>query len=183
MMEKKTTKKLNKEDFDNISFTGEYPIAKINYTSKNNPLPVSVNAEIFSPFIPLNARESATPGTILKYTLKNNSDQPIEITLNGWLQNPVCLDIKNEILADSRNQIISREGMTSLYMDLTKITQTPEAPKVKTTVFDDFESGKYKGWTISGTAMGKTPTKDNPPDMEIDGYLGDYLINSKNTRR
>ncbi len=176
---KTITKALSKKDFDNISFVGEYPIAKINYESNRDPLPVLVNVEVFSPFIPLNARESATPGTILKYTLKNTLDETLEVKLNGWLQNPVCLDIKDEILADSRNQIISQEGMTTLYMDLTEVDHTPESPKINMTIFDDFERGDYKGWTISGTAMGKTPTKDNPVDMEIDGYLGDYLVNSK----
>ncbi len=173
------TKTLSKKDFDNISFIGEYPIAKVKYDSKNDPLPVSVNAEIFSPFIPLNARESANPGTILKYTLTNISDKPLEVTLNGWLQNRVCLELKDEILADSRNQIISHDGMTSLYMDLAKVTNAPEGPKAETIVFDDFESGNYNGWAVSGTAMGERPTKDNPSDMDIKGYLGDYLVNSK----
>ncbi|MEJ7682951.1 MAG: GH116 family glycosyl-hydrolase [Segetibacter sp.] len=58
---KKRTLKLNKESFDDISFVGEYPIAKINYASKNNPLPVKIQSEFFSPFIPRNAKESATP--------------------------------------------------------------------------------------------------------------------------
>jgi len=58
---------LNKKDFDDISFVGEYPVATINYNSKTKKLPVSVSSEVYSPFIPMNAKESATPGTMRNF--------------------------------------------------------------------------------------------------------------------
>src|ERR1700744_1054556 len=85
------TRPLNKDGFDDIAFTGEYPIAKIAYDDTKKKLPVSVASEIYSPFIPLDARESATPATILAYTITNTSTQPVQTTLTGWLQNLVCL--------------------------------------------------------------------------------------------
>ena len=81
------TRELSKKDFDDISFVGEYPIAYVAYRSKENNLPVSVSSTVYSPFIPLNARESATPATILKYTVTNDSDQAVEADLTGWMQN------------------------------------------------------------------------------------------------
>lgn len=71
---KTVTKELNKKDFDDIAFIGEYPIAFIEYGHKNENLPVKVSAEVYSPFVPLDAKKSATPATIMKYTVKNVSD-------------------------------------------------------------------------------------------------------------
>ncbi|TKK71873.1 hypothetical protein FC093_02320 [Ilyomonas limi] len=153
---KKQTVQLNKNGFDDIAFTGEYPIATIDYANKKNTLPVQVSAEVFSPFIPMNARESATPATILKYTIKNTSSQPVTATLNGWLQNLVCLEIANEINADSRNRIIRKNGITSLVMDLVPGKPLTATDKPVLKVYEDFENG-YGKWTISGDAFGKSP--------------------------
>lgn len=152
------TRPLNKNGFDDIAFTGEYPIARITYGDTKKKLPVSVTAEVYSPFIPLNARESATPATILAYTITNTSPQPVQTTLTGWLQNLVCLDIAADINALSRNRIVKSQGMTSVLMDIVPGPPIPPSPKRIIKVFDDFESG-YSQWTITGTAFGSSPAK------------------------
>ena len=81
---KTVTKELNKKDFDDIAFIGEYPIAFIEYGHKNENLPVKVSAEVYSPFVPLDAKKSATPATIMKYTVKNVSDRKVTANLEGW---------------------------------------------------------------------------------------------------
>jgi uncharacterized protein (DUF608 family) len=114
---------LDQDDFDDISFIGEYPLARINYARKTAPLPLKIDLEVFSPFIPLNAKESATPATILRFTLTNSSTRPMKASLKGWLQNLVCIDLAGEIRSISRNRVIRAEGITSVMMDLTeKIT-------------------------------------------------------------
>jgi len=170
--------RLNKESFDDISFVGEYPIAKINYASKKDPLPVKIQSEVFSPFIPLNAKESATPGTILKYTIKNTSTQPLTVSIAGWLQNLVCLEIANEINADSRNRIVKNNGLASVSMDLVPRPALPEKkPALK--VFDDFESG-YKKWKVIGEAFGKAPAQGSfgGDQSKLLGFTGKGVVNS-----
>ncbi|TKG93655.1 hypothetical protein EYV94_15520 [Puteibacter caeruleilacunae] len=110
------TVKLNKSDFDNIGFIGEYPIAKINYKDSKKKLPVAVNMEVFSPFVPLDAKSSANPATILKFKVKNTSSKSVDVNLNGALQNPVMMDLK-DVKGKLRNQIKRSNGVTSLYMD------------------------------------------------------------------
>jgi len=109
---------LDKKDFDDIGFTGEYPIATITYASKREPLPIAVSLDVFSPFIPLDARESATPGTVLTYTIRNTSGSAVDIDLTGWLQNAVGLDLRDSIDAVCRNRTVHSPGMTTVTMDL-----------------------------------------------------------------
>ncbi len=175
---KTRTAQLSTKDFDDISFIGEYPIAKIHYASQTNPLPLQIEAEVFSPFIPMNARESATPGTIMKYTLRNTSSQPMQVSLTGWLQNLVCLELKDEILAHHRNRVVKQAGKTSVVMDLVKSDQPLPAPP-KITLFEDFESASYGSWKVEGNAFGTAPVRGHLPDQQpVKGYTGSYLVNS-----
>ncbi len=121
------TYNLSKSDFDDISFIGEYPIAKINYASRKKKLPVQIDMDVFSPFIPLNARESATPGTVIRYKIKNTSGKQQEITLTGWLQNMVALELemKDKLKINRKNRIIKKDGFTSVLMDI----ENPELAK------------------------------------------------------
>ncbi len=178
----KTIKKeLNKKDFDNISFIGEYPIAKINYESKSNPLPLQIQSTVFSPFIPLNARESATPATILQYELKNTSNSPLQVSLTGWLQNLVCIDLKHEVNGNLRNRVIKNSTGSAVTMDLIPASNYVTVPR-KETLFENFEAGTYGKWKVEGNAFGKGPVKkaDAVADF-VTGFEGNYLINSKLT--
>lgn len=176
---KTTSANLDKKDFDDISFVGEYPIATINYNSTTKKLPVTVSSEVYSPFIPMNAKESATPGTILKYTVKNTSSKPMQVSLSGWLQNFVCLDIAAEIRGDRQNKIIKNNGLTSLVMNLTPQTGNIVERQPAITIFDDFESG-YQQWKVTGHAFGNAPATGSfgGDQSRLAGFTGKGVINS-----
>ncbi|WP_153798140.1 GH116 family glycosyl hydrolase [Foetidibacter luteolus] len=169
---------LSKADFDDIAFTGEYPIAAISYNSKTKKLPVAITSEVYSPFIPMNARESATPGTILKYTVKNTSTKPLQVNLSGWLQNFVCLDIAGEITANRRNKIVRNKGITSLVMDLTPSEKISSEKKPTIKIFDDFENS-YRKWKVTGNAFGNNPaTGTFANQTTLLGFGGTGVVNS-----
>src|SRR5476649_2825752 len=63
--DKTDTRLLNQMSFPDMTFRGEYPIAKLDYT--NSDVPVQAGVEVFSPFIPLNADESSKPATIFNF--------------------------------------------------------------------------------------------------------------------
>jgi non-lysosomal glucosylceramidase len=179
---KTVTRQLSRKDFDDIGFVGEYPVAKISYASKSAPLPLQIEATVFSPFIPLNARESATPGTILRYTIKNTSAAKVSVVLTGWLQNMVCLDLKeNAQNAASRNRVVRNSGQTSVTMDLVETSPTETIPRRKV-VFQNFESGTYGEWKTEGKAFGKNPVSSSVAEADnVLGHGGSYLVNSKLT--
>lgn len=177
---KTITRQLNKKGFDDISFTGEYPIATVNYANKKAPLPVAVEMKVFTPFIPLDARESATPGTYIVFKLKNTSRQKLNVNLAGWLQNMVCMDLKGQANGILRNRAVSDKESASLVMDMTEDNTIPKVEK-KETVFDDFEDGNYNNWSVSGDAFSNKPTKGTLKDQQtVSGYSGKYLVNSFN---
>ena len=117
--EEPVVRTLDREGFDDIRFFGEYPIATIEYRSREeSALPVDVQLEVFSPFIPLDARDSAHPATVLRCTVKSRASEAMDISVAGWLQNAVCLDWEDRSGADSRNLTARHAGLTSVEMDL-----------------------------------------------------------------
>ena len=78
---------LDRDGFDDIGFIGEYPVATVLYEgSSDTAFPVEVRAEVFSPFIPLDARSSATPATVFHFTVRNRTALPVKVSLAGWLE-------------------------------------------------------------------------------------------------
>lgn len=73
--------------FDEVEFSGTFPVARVRFRKKELPLEVELCA--FSPFIPLDNRSSSFPGACLVYRLKNVSNKPVDATLVWSMMNPV----------------------------------------------------------------------------------------------
>ena len=174
---------LNSTGFSNITFCGEYPIGFVEY--RDDAVPVAVNLEAFSPFIPLNPEDSSFPATILRFTVKNTSNTKVEAELVGWLENAICLNSK--AACTRQNKILKQAGATCLEcsaVDNIKQVAASDRPDI---VFDDFEKETYEGWTVTGTAFGNGPVeKSKMPAYQFDrgdiGAQGKRLVNSHNTR-
>src|SRR5439155_15539359 len=110
-------KALDKKDFPKVKFVGEYPIGTVHYARAADDLfPLDITLEAFSPFIPLDGRASGTPGTVLKFTVKNVSKEPIEVGLGGWLQNAVANGSAGRVRGECVNSVVRSEGMTTLLL-------------------------------------------------------------------
>ncbi|MDB4584291.1 GH116 family glycosyl hydrolase [Draconibacterium sp.] len=104
---------LDNKGFDDISFRGEYPIAKITY--KKEGLPLAVNLKAYSPFIPLNVKDSGIPATVMSYEFTNNGKLDISLDIGGWLENKVCPEI-NDVEFERNNTILRSENRTTVFM-------------------------------------------------------------------
>ena len=154
---------LNRSNFPDVSFRGEYPIGKVDYHSQ----PVSISLEAFSPFIPLSVDESDFPATIMRFTVKNNSAETVEATLFGWLENAVCHHNRSYI-GKRRNQIFQHKGSGFLDCTVEKGSEKPVVQKPDIT-FEEWNNEKYTGWTTDGNTFGNGPIKKTA----IPGYQGD----------
>jgi uncharacterized protein (DUF608 family) len=91
---KNTWKKtLDFKGFDNITFKGQYPIAEVSY--RDVELPVEIDLQSFSPFIPLDVDTSSYPATIMRFKVTNTSNTKVGIELSSWLENAILNNTKN----------------------------------------------------------------------------------------
>ncbi len=86
-------KTLDFKGFDNITFKGQYPIAEVSY--RDVELPVEIDLQSFSPFIPLDVDSSSYPATVMSYKVTNTSNKKASIELSGWLENAALNNTEN----------------------------------------------------------------------------------------
>lgn len=72
---------------ENATFTGEYPLASIDFSDRR--LPLDIRLEAFSPFIPQDADESGLPVAILRYRVRNRAAEKAVVSVAWVLENPM----------------------------------------------------------------------------------------------
>ena len=104
----KTLAKTLDRNFGTVEFGGEYPFGLVRYRDEGFPVRVSMRA--YSPFIPLNAKDSALPATLFSITVRNTSGQAVKAGLVGWLENAVLIDSAKAVHALRRSRLVSENG-------------------------------------------------------------------------
>ena len=166
---------LDSSGFPNVRFSGDYPIGQVDY--EDGTLPLSVKLEAFSPFIPLNAADSALPATVMQFGVKNTSAAPVEVTVAGWLQNAVCHHTAGEHSGDRVNQVFKRPNATTVFSSAKKSTR-PRKDR-PTVVLTDFEGDDYGDWKVEGEAFGTGPASGTLSGQQnVDGFQGKGLVNT-----
>ena len=109
------TRPLNRHGFSSIGFRGEYPVGRVSYEDGQSP--VNVQLEAFSPFSPLNAKDSALPVTVMSFTVENRSKEPVQLSLQGYLQNAVNPYDNDSVLGSRKNTLIEQNGIATLFCE------------------------------------------------------------------
>ncbi|WP_158969828.1 GH116 family glycosyl-hydrolase [Paraglaciecola sp. L3A3] len=148
---KTVSKILDRHGIDKIQFKGQYPIGNVTY--QDDDLPVEVNLEAFSPFMPLNVDDSAYPATILNFSVKNTSNAAVSFDLTGWIENAVFTESKTyrKITDGKLLNSLSTLDNGGLRLDST-VVFNPDKSERADIVYDDFENGLGK-WQATGRAF------------------------------
>ena len=166
---------LDTDGFGDVRFRGQYPIGYVDYADASSP--VQVHLEAFSPYDPDNVDDSTYPATILNYTLTNSSTQAVDCDLGGWLENAVANQTRAQGSVVLRAQSVSGK-QTTMVMESAAAKGSP--PAGRTISIDDFESGTYDKWTVTGTAFGTRPMKrgERTGGFPVVGAQGGFYVDS-----
>lgn len=105
---------------ETATFTGEYPLAHIDFEDRT--LPVTVELDAFSPFIPHEADDSGLPVAVLCYRVTNPGSAPASIGIAFSIDNPVSNSGVNRGVAGQKsndgrvNQFRTGVGFVGLAM-------------------------------------------------------------------
>jgi uncharacterized protein (DUF608 family) len=108
----KTDIPLDQRGFPNLTFRGEYPLATIAYA--NASVPVKVNLEAFSPYVPLETEDSSLPATIFHFTITNTSGYPVDVGLMGSWENAALGFNRDKVAGTRRNQHVRVDNLSLL---------------------------------------------------------------------
>lgn len=94
---------------EQITYEGEFPIARLSYDDPD--LPVKTTLTAWSPFIPHHPRESGLPAAVFTFQVTNRTAQPVQATLLASVRNHIGLK------AGSGHNVLERSaGMTVIQM-------------------------------------------------------------------
>lgn len=169
---------LNAKGFPGVTFCGEYPIATVNYADPAFPLQTTLEA--FSPFIPLDLDDSSLPATVLKFTVKNTSQSPIEAEFGGWIENVVAQKSGQLFPIARTNRIQKIDGATVLECGFREVASNKPSQDRPSILFEDFERKDWGKWKVEGSAFGSGPTAGagRATDQKLKGFQGTRLANS-----
>lgn len=106
------TKRLQAEDWSEISFEATYPLATVRYSDPVVPVEISLKA--YSPFIPLNEEDSSLPCTLLEFEFKNTTASSCEVSLITWLENKSAMYSANDPQYFRVNQVPANESFDAV---------------------------------------------------------------------
>lgn len=170
-------KMLNREDFKDVEFQGEYPVGTVRYVEAG--FPVRVELEAFSPFIPLNAADSGLPATLFHVTVENTSAAPVRASLWGYLENAVCLKSGVDFEGSRKIRILQEKDRGILVHSAEKLLEAGRPPNRPNILFADFEGPDYGNWQVEGEAFGRGPARGTLEGQQpVTGFEGQGLVNS-----
>ncbi len=168
--------------YDAIEFVGEYPVAQVRYRAAPPTAapPVDVTLTAYSPFIPLDADDSALPCTVMRFTLRNSGPNAVRGRLEGVLENGVERDAVGGIGAPLlRNRVVREPGLTAVLMDAVRAEPDPLQPPRPERLLRDFNGPDYGDWKAQGAAMGTGPSRGTTPRQNpVTGFEGAGLVNT-----
>jgi len=174
----KTLLKTLNKDFGRVVCTASYPLATIRYSDSSFPFNARITCS--SPFIPLNAKDSALPATMLTVSLENRSKETVTIGVVGWLENAVLVDSAKTVNALRRSHIVNEKDRTLIVHSAEKAPLPDGAAEPrKKIVLADFEGSDYGQWKAAGEAFGEGPANGTfTGQQQVSGFEGKGLVNT-----
>jgi non-lysosomal glucosylceramidase len=137
----------------NAEFIGAYPLALIRF--RDSKLPVQIELEAFSPFIPHDPDDSGLPVAIMRYRIRNPRPTAAKIALAFSIENPVTASLGKDV--QSRNGARVNEYRASRFVEglvMSNPALDPADPMQGTFVLSalrdsDAHFTHWKGWPRS----------------------------------
>lgn len=162
-------KELNEKDWDEVSFEAKYPVATVKYTSRS--LPVQVTLKGYSPFVPLDAERSSLPATILRVAVENKSDELMQVSVLGWMENAAGKVSAKEGSGTKTNVARRQQNRTELYYELLpKDESLKQATDFGTTALAVMNAqakplAGYSSWPVVSASFDLPAVENNQADV------------------
>jgi non-lysosomal glucosylceramidase len=76
--------------FASATFDAAYPFATVNL--EDNAMPISAKLKVFNPYIPGDAASSGIPIAVIRYSVKNKTNQLLTVAIAGSMDNFIGMD-------------------------------------------------------------------------------------------
>lgn len=164
-----------------VEFEARYPMGLVRYGDPK--LPVRVELEAFSPFIPLRTDDSSRPITVLRYTVSNPGSRSVRGAVRGTLGNRIA-GFTGHLDRFVRVNRARYDGGVAL-LECLALPRPPDETVARPDLpYEDFERPVYAPWVATGTAFGDGPFPQSamPERKAATKGHGAYLVNTHQSR-
>jgi len=175
---------LDKRSFGDVEFNGQYPIAEIRYRDTKSKSPIVAKVTAYTPYIPLNAKDSGIPATIFEIEVTNTGARDFNgSSLSGDLENACGRSGAAHPGNRMRHTKATKaKGFTAFThsVDSAQEEYGPDRADPRPDILiADFEGDTYGDWKVEGTAFGPGPAKGTLPNQNpVTGFVGKGLVNT-----
>lgn len=125
--------------FRNCVFTGEFPVAAIDFSDDTFPGTVTLTA--WNPLIPLNDRDSSIPAAFFDYAVTNTSAEALDYSVSATLRNPYDKSV---------NDYRCEDGVHMLHLRQTKVPDSSPEYGDMTLATDAADGVSYQQYWYRG---------------------------------
>ena len=172
---------LDKSGFSSVTFRGEHPIATVTYSDPSCPVRVVLTA--YTPFVPLNEKDSALPATIFEFEIENPGDSDVQCQIVGRLQNAVGKSAEHEPSGRMRHSKLASLGSFGALVHSAdpaedEFPEDAKNPRPEILIAG-FDGSDYGLWKVQGEAFGQGPAKGTLADQNpVTQFEGPGLVNT-----
>lgn len=133
---------------EGATFTGAYPVAHIDFEDRT--LPVNIELDSFSPFIPHDPDDSGLPVAVLRYRVANSGPLPATVSIAFSLENPVMAQDRagHGSNPDQRaNEFREERGVAGLVMSNPGLAATDPMAGTVALALMPGRGGRVSHWT------------------------------------
>jgi non-lysosomal glucosylceramidase len=169
-------KELSEAHWDEIVFKPAYPMATIKYISKD--FPVVVELKVYSPFIPLDAEDSALPATVLRLTVWNTTTENVQVSVLGWMENGANKLSAQANSGKRKNEASATAGSSSIFSSFETAKEELKNAQDSGTMCFTLHKANGKAyaaidpWPVTGKLFGATGSNvalKDAPDKLVGG--------------
>ena len=172
------------EGMKELTFRGQYPFGWFSF--QDDQVPVQVSMEVFSPLVPLDARNSAIPCVVYNLTAENTGQKVVDVSFLASQQNAVGYAggaITNRSCAgygQNSNRLVREEGSAILHMTAKQEKATPGSGDMALAVLggDISATASWKendklaeAFENGGSVSGPEEAGPSPAGETVDGAL------------
>ena len=110
--------------FRHCEFEAAYPFGQVVLSDPD--VPVAVRLQVFNPLIPADADRSGIPAAVLRYVLTNSSQQALDVSVCGSLENFIGSDGTANVSKQNVNVFRRRDGLAGVFLRSDGVSPTAE---------------------------------------------------------
>lgn len=126
---------------EKTEYSARFPFVRMKFTDPE--MPVEVELEAYSPFIPHDVKNSSLPVQILNFKVTSVSDEPADVMLMGTLRNCVGYDVKEKLYTTTLKE---KDGYKLCEMSCTGIDTAGSTFGTQSLASLSADTSYYLGW-------------------------------------